>query len=73
MARTIYYVSPDSGRWKVTKGGIVQSRHDTKEAAVTAAKTSAKANTPSQVMIQKADGTFQEEVTYGDDPFPPRG
>lgn len=27
----------------------------------------------SQIIIQKSDGTFREEWTYGKDPFPPRG
>lgn len=73
MARKIYYVSPDSGRWKITHNGTNLSYHTTKEAAEKAGVEVAKANQPSQLVIQRADGTFEQEFTYGNDPFPPRG
>lgn len=73
MARNQYYVSPDGDGWKVTEIGQVLSRHQSKEPALQAARATAEANQPSQVLVQKADGTFQTEWTYGDDPHPPRG
>lgn len=74
MARTTYYVSPSGNEWKVTlEGGHLLGTHKTKEAAIDDARRWAKANPPSQVMVQKQDGTFQVEWTYGQDPFPPRG
>lgn len=74
MARNVYLVLTDGGNWKVTKaGGLVLSTHADKEDALAAARTVAKANQPSQVKVQKQDGTFQTEWTYGDDPYPPKG
>jgi hypothetical protein len=49
------------------------STHRTKGEALRAAITIAHENEPSQVKIHKEDGTFEEERTYGDDPFPPKG
>ncbi|MBS1562497.1 MAG: DUF2188 domain-containing protein [Bacteroidetes bacterium] len=73
MVRAVYYVSPTTNGWKVTKDGVLLSSHYTKEVAVETAKTKAKANKPSQVIVQKKDGTFETEYTYQDDPYPPRG
>jgi hypothetical protein len=28
---------------------------------------------PSQLIVHTADGKFEEEFTYGNDPFPPKG
>lgn len=33
----------------------------------------ARANRPSQLLIQRRDGTIEDERTYGDDPYPPKG
>ncbi|MFH6681001.1 DUF2188 domain-containing protein [Clavibacter michiganensis] len=33
----------------------------------------ARANQPSQLIIHQSDGTIEDERTYGNDPFPPRG
>lgn len=73
MARKIYYVSPDNVRWKITHNGSVLSYQSTKDAAIKAGVEVAKINQPSQLMIHRADGTFEQEFTYGNDPFPPRG
>lgn len=73
MARNIYFVSPDNGRWKITHMGSVLSYNSTKEGAIKAGVEVAKANQPSQLVIQRADGTFEQEFTYGYDPFPPKG
>jgi hypothetical protein len=73
MARNKFYVSPEGTNWKVTFEQQVLSRHATKETALEAARTVAHANQPSQVLVQKQDGTFQTEWTYGDDPYPPKG
>ena len=74
MARKVYRVLPDGGSWKVTgPTGSTLSTHSTKPPAVSAGQTAAKADQPSQLVVHKADGTFEYEYTYGDDPFPPKG
>lgn len=73
MARKVYRVVPNAGDWDVTHEGQVLSHHYLKDNAVEAGKKVAKANQPSQLVVHKADGTFEYEHTYGDDPFPPRG
>ena len=57
---------PDGG-WIVEVGGAgqVSSVHRTKDEAVAGARKLAKANTPSQVLVYKNDGTLQSERTYG--------
>jgi hypothetical protein len=49
------------------------SNHYTKQAAVDEGRRVAKANAPSQLVIQKADGTIETEHTYEYDPYPPPG
>ena len=72
-ARKRYSVEPDSGNWKVTHQGQVLSRHILKPPAVDAGVKVAKANAPSSLVIKRADGTIEDERTYENDPFPPRG
>lgn len=73
MARSVYFVLKDHSGWKVTEEGRELSQHETKEDAIDAAVRAAQANEPSQVRVQKQDGTWDEERTYGDDPYPPSG
>lgn len=73
MARNKYFVSPDGTDWVVTHLQQVLSRHTTKDPALESARAEALSNQPSQVLVQKQDGTFQIEWTYGDDPYPPPG
>jgi len=75
MARKTYWVSPDGDKWKVkVEGGERATRvFDTKDEAIHHAVELARNAMPSQVLIQKQDGQIQDERTYGDDPFPPRG
>ncbi len=46
---------------------------DLKAEAVARGRELAKAEPPSQLIVHTADGKFENEYTYGDDPFPPRG
>lgn len=74
--RTVYYVSPQGdGDWKVKKEGATKATnvYANKEDAVQRAKELAKNQELGQVKIQKSDGKFQTEHTYGKDPFPPKG
>lgn len=73
MARKIYRVVPSGPNWRLTHNEAVLSAHSTKPPAVSAGQGTAKANQPSQLVVHMADGTFEYEYTYGDDPFPPRG
>jgi Uncharacterized protein conserved in bacteria (DUF2188) len=74
VARSQYWVSPyGEHSWKVTNKGVELSRHGTKPPAIDAGVTAAKADQPSELIIQHRDGTIEDKRTYGDDPFPPRG
>ncbi len=73
MARKVFRVVPNGSQWSVTHEGRTLSNHLTKQVAVSSGQTVSKANQPSQLVVHKADGTFDYEYTYGDDPFPPRG
>lgn len=72
-ARKLYFVSPDASNWKVTHAGQILSRHVLKTAAVDAGVKVAEANAPSSLRIMRANGTIEDERTYGSDPYPPRG
>lgn len=75
MARNIYDVTTHPNGWQVKKRGnsVASAVKPTKEEAVRAGQTIAKNNQPSQLVVHKADGTFDYEYTYGDDPYPPSG
>lgn len=75
MARTIYEVYPSGEKWAVKRRGTerADSTWDTKKEAVDRGVELAKANQPSQLVIKRRDGTIEEERTYGDDPYPPKG
>jgi uncharacterized protein YdaT len=67
--RTVYHVTHEDRKWKVTKEGAerASATAETKEAAVERAIELAQQR-PSQVKIHKQDGTLQSERTYGQDP-----
>lgn len=75
MARTVYWVSPYGGRWKVQREGSQQASnvYDTKDMAIDRARELAHAHQPSQVKVQRANGTIETEWTYSNDPYPPPG
>jgi hypothetical protein len=73
MARKRYDVVPSGSLWAVTHVGRTLSSHVTKTDATTAGVRVARSNEPSQLIIHRADGTIEDERTYGSDPFPPRG
>ena len=68
--RNNYHVVPDGGRWigKKTGSETAVAQGENKEEVVNATIEEAKRNEPSSVRIHKADGTFEEERTYGNDP-----
>lgn len=73
MARARYDVVYKTSTWQVTHRGGTLSHHFTKDAAIDAGAQVAKSNRPSQLIIHRMDGTIEDERTYGDDPYPPRG
>jgi Uncharacterized protein conserved in bacteria (DUF2188) len=78
MARVVYRVLPDSGDWKLTREGVDQRRFLVKTQAVAYGQQQARSEwevyrRPTQLVVHKADGTFEYEYTYGQDPFPPTG
>ena len=74
--RQVIYVLSHSGRWKVQCEHCRNWIADDKQEAVAFARqhvASLPPGTLSQIKVQRADGTWQIEWTYGKDPFPPRG
>lgn len=75
MSRTVYEVGPRGSDWYVKRRDATRadSIHVTKPPAITRGVALAQANKPSQLIIKRADGTIEDERTYGSDPYPPRG
>jgi len=75
MARNIYDVTTHLSGWQVKKRGntYASATEALKDLAVRRGQEIAKANQPSQLVVHKADGTFEYEYTYGNDPYPPAG
>lgn len=73
MSRKQYHVSPSGHQWKLTHQGATLATFDTKSRAVDEGVVVAYGNMPSQLLIHRADGTIEDERTYGSDPYPPRG
>lgn len=64
--RKVLHVVPAEEGWKVEAEGAAKatSVHGTKDEAVQAAREIAQAERPSQLIVHKKDGTFQNETTY---------
>jgi len=73
MARKRYDVVPAGAKWEVKHNSVALSDWHLKENAIEAGVKVARANAPSQLIIHRLDGRIEDERTYGDDPFPPRG
>lgn len=76
--RVRFEVLPDAeGGWSVTRDRVVIGWQRLKAKAVAygvdRAQAVWKAGTPASLRIKRADGAYQEERTYGEDPFPPKG
>ncbi len=74
--RKVVYVSPsDKGKWSVKTQGAQRALKNcaTKNDAVGFGQQLAKKAGLGQLKIQKRDGTYQKEYTYGSDPYPPEG
>ena len=75
MGRTRFQVSGKRGDWtlKNATSGREVSHHKTKEAAIHAGARKGRADGHAQLIVKKENGQIQEERTYGEDPFPPKG
>jgi len=77
MERRKLYVSPSGDRWKVHEGGSkVHGYFHTQGNAINFARrflSKFRAGMLSQILVQRPDGRFRTEWTYGSDPFPPVG
>jgi hypothetical protein len=74
--RTTYHVLPHpEGGWqgKMEDGLRASVTGSTKEEVLEKTISLARDREPSSVIVHQADGSFQEERTYGNDPFPPEG
>jgi hypothetical protein len=68
----VYRVVSEGDNWKVTReDGTVITTHATKEDAIAAAVAMATASRPSQLMIEREDGTWEEEQVYASPEQPP--
>ena len=65
----------DCAEWTVKERGVDRPLHgeSTKVVAVDKAAEIARNDEPSQLLIKRADGTIEDERTYGNDPYPPAG
>lgn len=73
MSRAQFHVVPDGDRWKVEHQGRKLSDHETQQQAIRAARGQARTSRPSQLLIHDQNGQVEDESTYDNDPFPPRG
>ena len=76
MARAVYYVLSAGNGWKVQFDGKdfpFNTQAEAIGAAVDAAHGSGQKGYDAQVLIQRENGQWRTEWTYGHDPFPPRG
>lgn len=65
--KVIYHVKPDGEVWTIEAedGQRASSRHDTKKAALGAARELANRHAPSRLVIHRSDGTIQRQHAYG--------
>jgi hypothetical protein len=75
MKRKTYHITKTETGWEAKAEGNERASFtaETKEAIIQKTTESAKAQGNASVVIHKADGKIQEERTYGNDPFPPKG
>lgn len=73
--RKIFHLKFKKGRWELRQPKARQATrvYPTKEKALKQAPRIVRKQKPSQLKIHKKNGKFQEERTYGKDPYPPKG
>ncbi|WP_342566233.1 DUF2188 domain-containing protein [Paenibacillus sp. FSL R7-0345] len=70
--RNIHTTPNPDGGWDNQRGGEKLSHHSTKEEAERAGKQEAK-NAHTELKIHNKDGKISDSVSYGNDPYPPKG
>lgn len=73
MTRSVFHVVPIGDLWVVKQTGSVLSSHDLKNDAIKEGIRIARFNKPSQLLTHRANGSLEDERTYDNDPYPPRG
>jgi len=65
----VFHVAPNDDGWKITVEGedAPIASHDTKKEALSAARTAAKEQAPSQLVVHKQDRSVQESFSYNAD------
>ena len=74
--RKVIYVLSHGAKWKVKCDHCDSEVKDTQVEAIKVTKrhvAGLPAGTLSQILIQRDNGQFRAEWTYGEDPFPPEG
>lgn len=74
--RKVIYVLSHGDKWKVKCEHCKSAIKDTQSEAIKVARghvAGLPAGTLSQILIQRDNGEFRTEWTYGKDPFPPKG
>lgn len=66
MKRITFFVRPCGGKWKVKREGADKAYRvcDSKQEGVQVARKLAGEYSPAQIIIEKEDGTFQQEWTH---------
>ncbi|SIO36329.1 DUF2188 domain-containing protein [Halodesulfovibrio marinisediminis] len=66
MKRVTFFVRPSGGKWKVKREGAEKEYRvcETKQEGVRVARILAGEFSPAQIIIEKEDGTFQQEWTH---------
>lgn len=77
VERSVFHVTPNGNQWRLAQikdpeaaDGVLFA---TKEGAIEEGRRRARGTEPSQLLIHDEEGRIQDERTYQDDPFPPRG
>lgn len=73
--RRVYHVTTHEDGWQVKGEGAKRATaiFETKAEAIKAGVQVARNQPLGELRIHRQDGTIQDERTYGDDPFPPKG
>ena len=67
------HITPNkSGGWDIQQGGEKLSHHRIKDEAEKTGKEKAK-KARTELKIHNKDGTISDSISYGKDPFPPKG
>ncbi len=69
----VFQIVPKGNWWQIRHEESFVSTHRLKDEAITAAQKLALGKQPSQLVLQRPDGTVETEWTYSDDSPPTKG